>query len=120
MAEPEHDESDKPLTLRTLLSRIPYLLFAVPTNPHEVPLANAMPEGLALVHMAATTAEADLLRQVLADAGFHPEFVPSHSTGVFGTSGSPYVCVRKDEAGEVREFLSHYFDAPEPPDTGQA
>jgi hypothetical protein len=63
------------------------------------------PEGLALVCSAATAAEADLIRQLLKSAGFHVEFVPPDTTGMFGTTGSMHVHVRADEQEEAREFL---------------
>jgi hypothetical protein len=84
----------------------PFAFFAgTPTNPVGVPFSTAAPEGLALVCSAPTPSEADLVRQILQDAGFHVEFVPAVNTGAFGTSGSIHVFVRLDQEKEAREFL---------------
>ena len=46
-----------------------------------------IPDGMRLIHCATTDAEGDLLRQVLAEAGFHPEYVPTHAGGLTGIFG---------------------------------
>ncbi len=76
-----------------------------PTNPVEVPFSSTAPEGLALVYTASNSSEADWVRQVLRDAGFHVEFVPSATTGAFGMSGSVHVYVHTEEVKEALEFL---------------
>ena len=76
-----------------------------PTTPHAVPLSTTAPEGLALVCSARTAPEGDLIRQILRDAGFHVEYVPPMTTGLFGTSGSVHVYVHAREQEEACEFL---------------
>lgn len=63
-------------------------------RPHLPP-----PDGLVLVHDAPSP-EADLTRQVLVEAGFHPEYVPSGKRSCF---------VPEAEAREAQAFLSEYF-----------
>ena len=82
-----------------------------PTNPFKVPFINSTPEGMAHVHTAPTPSEADLIRQMLRDAGFHVEYVPPVTTAVFGTSGSNHVFVRADQEKEAREFLNYLQEA---------
>jgi hypothetical protein len=76
-----------------------------PTNPFTVPFPTSTPDGLAHVGSAPNPAEAELTRQTLIDAGFHVEYVPSVTTGVFGTTGSVHVYVRASEKNETCEFL---------------
>lgn len=107
--------NDRPMrsaTWKKLVALAPCLLSCTPTNPHEIATSVKAPRGLSLVYCAATVAEADLMRQVLEEAGFHPEFVPSVTTGVFGTTGSAYVFVPKAETEEVESFLKQYFTSP--------
>lgn len=77
-----------------------------PTNPNAVPFSATAPEGLALVFSAPTTVEADLIRQVLQNAGFHVEYVSPVSTGVFGTRGSVHVYVHASQEKDACEFIS--------------
>jgi DNA-dependent RNA polymerase auxiliary subunit epsilon len=81
-------------------------LFHLPTNPHSVPFSTTAPDGLQIVHSASNVCEADWIREMLQDAGFHVEYVPPVTTGAFGTSGSVHIYVRADEAKEAREFLA--------------
>ncbi|PKO16055.1 hypothetical protein CVU37_11925 [candidate division BRC1 bacterium HGW-BRC1-1] len=81
------------------------LLTGTPTNPHVVSFSTTAPSGLALVYSAPTPPEANLTCQILRDAGFHVEFVPSATTGVFGTTGSVHVYVHESEQEEACEFL---------------
>ena len=81
-----------------------------PTRPHKVPYMATEPTGLVLIHSALNPAEADLLRQVLQNEGIRVEYVPPVTTGVFGTTGSPYIYVPADQETEARNFLREYFD----------
>ena len=76
-----------------------------PTNPYAVPFSTTAPKGLVLLHSAQNPSEADLIRQILQDAGFHVEYVPATTTGVFGTSGSVHVYVHTSEREDAHEFL---------------
>ena len=76
-----------------------------PTNPHTVSFSTTAPTGLALVYSALDPSEANLTCQILRDAGFHVEYVPPVTTGVFGTSGSVHVYVQASEQEEACEFL---------------
>lgn len=80
-------------------------------GPREgfVSIPSGTPDGLQLVYTAINTIEADMLRQVLADAGFSVEFVPSASTGVFGTSGSSEIYVAAPEAQAAAAYLNEYL-----------
>jgi len=80
-------------------------LLGIPTNPHAIPFKITVPEGLAHVCSATNPAEADFIRQMLQNAGFHVEHVPAVTT-VFGTSGNAHVFVHAGEEKEAREFLS--------------
>ena len=106
--EDTHDASLRP-SWKKLFSTVPFFILGTPTNPNRVLVGYTEPEGLTLVHCAATTAEADLLRQILEDAGFRPEYVSSVGPGGFGTSGSPYVCVPAEEGEEARRFIAAYY-----------
>ena len=81
-----------------------------PTKPSAVPFLATAPKGLALVFSASIPAEADWIRQVLRNAGFHVEYVPPVTTGVFGTSGSAHVYVRADQNQDAREFISQFLE----------
>lgn len=83
----------------------------LPSNNNRVPFLNTSPQGLRLIHAADHPAEADLLRQVLAEAGFHVEYVPSIGTGVFGTQGNRNVYVHESQADEAAAFLAEYMNA---------
>ena len=96
-----HSRTEKIFALFALLTGT-----GIPTNPHAVLFETIAPEGLAIVCSAASPAEGDLIRQILRDAGFHVEYVPAVTTGVFGTSGSAHVFVHASEEREAREFLS--------------
>lgn len=83
-----------------------------PTNAHRV-FAEEEAAGMKLLHSASTAAEADLLRQILAEAGFHMEHVPSASTGVFGTFGNSNIYVRAEEFEDAEQFLREYLTGAE-------
>lgn len=97
---------------RRMLAVVFFGAMGEPTNPHRVFLPEAR-SGLRLLHMAGTSAEADLLRQVLSGAGFQMEYVPTSSVGVFGTTGSNRVYVRAEEFDEAEAFLKAYLEAPD-------
>lgn len=75
------------------------------------PLRERFPSGLVRVHLAATHAETELLEQVLAEAGFHPEFVPS-PMGPYSSGFVRPICVPESEAAEAEAFLREYLAAP--------
>lgn len=79
-----------------------------PTNTGRV-MVDLAPQGLKLLHTANTVPEAEWLTQVLRDAGFAMEHVPTASTGIFGTSGNSSLYVRPDEHDEAAEFLHNYL-----------
>ena len=81
------------------------LLTGTPINPNAVSFSTTAPRGLALVYSAPTPPEANLTCQILRDAGFHVEYVPPVTTGVFGTAGSVHVYVPANEEEEACEFL---------------
>lgn len=69
------------------------------------------PEGLALIYTAANTVEAEMLRQILNEAGFHAEFVPSSFMGIFGAGGNSDIYVAADEAEAAGKFLKEYLES---------
>jgi len=101
-----NDKNESPETSSAEKQFTPFVsLTDNPTNPNAVPFSTTAPEGLALVYSAGNPSEADLTRQVLRDAGFHVEYVPSVTTGVFGTTGSAHVYVDACQEKEACEFL---------------
>ncbi|MEN6626608.1 MAG: hypothetical protein ABFD69_10305 [Candidatus Sumerlaeia bacterium] len=72
-------------------------------------ISSSTPEGLERIHTAMNSIEAEMLRQVLTDAGFSVEFVPSASTSVFGTSGSSEIFVAAPEAQAAAAYLNEYL-----------
>jgi len=78
----------------------------------RVPFTATAPDGLALIFSAPPRPEADWVRQVLAEGGFHPEYVPSISTGVFGTTGSVHIFVPAEEKARALAFLEELWAAP--------
>lgn len=81
----------------------------VPTNTGRV-IVEESAAGGRLIHTADTSAEADMLRQLLADAGFHIEFVPSASMGIFGTPGNSSIYVKPAEYEDAQAFLNQYYN----------
>lgn len=69
------------------------------------------PRGLVLLHVTATTAEADMLRQVLTEAGFHMEYVAGAATGIFGTTGNNSIYVQSAEFDQADAFLKEFLAA---------
>jgi hypothetical protein len=94
-----HSASEKALAPLAFLT-------GCPTNPSAVPFSTTAPEGLALVCSASTPAEADLIREVLRNAGFPVEYVPAVTTGAFGTTGNVHIYVQAGQEQGAREFLS--------------
>jgi hypothetical protein len=96
-----------------VLSRFLSLLFGVPADPaYTDPPFSPAPDGMRWIHTADNAAEADMLRQMLQANGFHVEFVPSATAGVFGTTGSPHIYMPEDEADAASQFLAAYFASP--------
>lgn len=97
----------------------PFLGAGLPTNPNQVPFIEPAPDGLKLLYAAPTVPEAELLRQILTEAGFAVEFVPSTEMGVFGISGNPCIYVRDTDYAEAHAFLMEYLAAT-PEDSAEA
>lgn len=80
---------------------------AVASQPPPMPyLREQAPAGLKRFHIADSVPEADLLRQVLAGAGFHVEYVP----GSGRDAGSRTLYVSETEYAEADEFLKDYLN----------
>ncbi len=93
------------------------LLFGATMTPaNPAGFSGAAPHGLALLHVAGTMAEAEMLRQVLTEAEFHVEYVAGAATGIFGTAGNNSVYVQANEFEHARAFLDEYFAAEPLPD----
>lgn len=109
--------------LRGGLHSLQAVLFAstlTPTNPTNVAVGGPAPEGLELLHTAGTAAEAEMLSEVLAEAGFHMEHVASPGMGIFGSVGNSSVYVRSEEFHEAAAFLKEYLAAePLPEETDE-
>lgn len=111
-----HSDTDRPGKqglLKTFFSAVLALVCPVAisrSNAGRVPDMPS-PEGLVLVRSADSAPEADLLRQVLVEAGFHPEYVPTALRGSAASGGydSPYIYVPEAEAREARRFLVEYL-----------
>lgn len=84
---------------------------AIPTNPHNVASGGPVPQGLELLHTTPTVAEAEMLGQVLTQAGFDIGYVPSASTGIFGTMGNNCIYVPAEQHAEAAAFLREYLAA---------
>lgn len=82
-----------------------------PTNAARVVLGQAEPDGLRFLHAAATIPEAEMLRQVLTDAGFHIEHVAAAATGAFGINANSSIYVRADQYEEADAFLREFLSA---------
>ncbi len=82
-----------------------------PTNHAEVVLGGMDPGGFRLLHAAPNVAEADMLRQVLIDAGFHMEHIPTANTGVFGTTGNHNIYALNAEYDAADAFLKEFLTA---------
>lgn len=85
---------------------------AFPINPSRIHFLEGTPMGLELLYTADSIPEADMLRQVLIEAGFHVEYVPASAMGVFGVSGSPTLYVPDSELAAAAEFLRDYLNPP--------
>ncbi len=100
-----------------LVAQLPFKAFMmsanIPLNASQVPFIEPDPDGLKLLFTAASSPEAELLRQVLIEAGFHIEFVPSTVTGVFGLTGNTCIYVPAGEYAEAQAFLRDYYSAPQ-------
>lgn len=84
-----------------------------PLYPAQLPLPAIAPEGTRWIHAAASPAEADYLRQILAQAGFHPPYVPPAITGVVGAVGTIHLYLPEEEAEEGSQFLREFLENPE-------
>jgi hypothetical protein len=82
----------------------------VPTNPGRV-IVEEGAAGLTLLHTAATPAEAEMLRQLLRDGGFYVEYVPSASTGIFGTANSSSIYVKPEEYQDANAFVTQFYSS---------
>jgi hypothetical protein len=91
---------------RELLDRIFFPAAVQADESHD-----SAPRGLKLLHVTSTVAEADLLRQVMTDAGFRMEYVASEATGVFGTSGNSSIYIPEDQYDAANEFLQKYLNS---------
>lgn len=119
MVDPNNNSTPRGF-LSKLFSMFSCAINAQPANPNKTPLFTPSPDGLQQVWMAANVAEADLLRNLLIENGFHPEHVPSGTMGVFGANLIPSVHVPTAEAEEAREFIHDYLNAPPPDESGDA
>lgn len=103
------EDRAEPLSLSERMFALYSLLVSgTPTDAGKIPLIRTAPSGLKLLHSASTASEAELLRQTLLEAGFHVEYVPSKSSGIFGTTGSVDVYVKAEETGEALAFLREW------------
>lgn len=94
----------------------PVCATAVGVPPYRVPFLGVLegcPTGLKPLYTANSSPEAEMLRQVLIDASFHVEYVPTPATGVFGVTGSSTIYVPEDELGAATEFLGEYLSPPQ-------
>jgi hypothetical protein len=92
----------------------PFLSLGIPLDPHKVPFLKSAPKGLRLLHAASSVPEAEMLTQVLIAEGFQIEFVPSITTGVFGTTGNSEIYVAEADYDRAVQFLKEYLTPPEP------
>jgi hypothetical protein len=74
---------------------------------------DAVPEGLKVLHVAPSQPEADLVRQVLIESGFHVEYVSSTGGGAFGVMGSNVVYVQEADYDAALAFLQEYLNPAE-------
>lgn len=84
----------------------------LPSDPLRVPFLEYDPDGLKLLYTALSVAEAEMLSQMLIEAGFHIEFVPSTMTGVFGMTGNHLIYVHANELEKATGFLEEYLLPP--------
>ncbi|HBF33614.1 TPA: hypothetical protein DDW35_03525 [Candidatus Sumerlaeota bacterium] len=85
--------------------------FDAPVSPMQLPAFGNPPDGLRLLHCADSVPEAELLTQVLTEAGIHVEFVPTWTGGAFGMSGSNNdIYVQEDDFSKAKELVKEYFD----------
>lgn len=96
---PPHSTAERAFALWSLL------MVGSPTDAGAIPPIRTAPSGLRLVYSAPTASEAEWLRQMLLQSGFHVEFVPSITSGIFGTTGSVDVYVEAEQAEDAIEFL---------------
>lgn len=91
----------------------------IPLAVQRVFESDAAPDGLRILHVATSIPEAEMLRQVLSEAGFEIEYVPATSTGVFGTTGNNVIYISEEKYPEAAQFLADYLN-PQPPELPQA
>jgi hypothetical protein len=89
------------------------LWVGMPTDPYRVPFLEGCPMDLKALYTAGSSPEAEMLRQVLIDAGFHVEYVPSPATGVFGVTGNSTIYVPAGEFDAATQFLGEYLSPPQ-------
>jgi hypothetical protein len=82
-----------------------------PTSPGRV-IVQEKAQGLRLLCTVDTAAEAGWLQQVLVEAGFHQEYIPSTTAGLFGVAGNTSIYVKPEEFDDAAEFLHAYLNAP--------
>jgi hypothetical protein len=82
----------------------------MPLNPSQLVSLDAAPDGLRLLHCAGSVPEAEMLTQILIDEGLHIEFVPSWTTGTFGTTGNSNIYVQQADYDRAAQLLRDYLD----------
>lgn len=80
----------------------------VPIRPEFVPFLGTSPDGLALIHMAPSVPEREMLADLLRQEGFRVEYVPA-STAMWGLFGTTQIHVPIEEAGAAARFLDGYL-----------
>ena len=91
----------------------------LPDPDNTGPVDEPNPDGLILLYHASSAAEADLLSQILVEAGYHPEYVPSPLTMV-AITGNASIYIAPGEYTEALDFLREYFNAPQEPEKPEA
>jgi hypothetical protein len=62
------------------------------------------------LYVANSIPEADLISQVLIEAGFRVEHVPTAATGMFGITGSNIIYIQAEDYDEAALFLKQYLN----------
>lgn len=75
-------------------------------------LFESSPQGLRELFLATSPAEAELLRSVLIEAGFHPEYVPSDMSAI-GPHDNSQIYIEVAEYDQALAYL-HEYQAGEP------
>lgn len=74
------------------------------------------PGGLSFLYTAGSVPEAEMLTQVLLEAGFHIEYVSPVTVGIFGITGNNVIYVAENEHSQAAEFLRDYLNPPAIPE----